>query len=247
MSRARFARGRHNAVAKVLSGLNADFLGRAKCFFGGGTRIVLELNEYRESAVIVFLCSDREGYRALRSTIRPDSLGEIASVPFRFLREIRTDQYGLRTVVEIDREPIKFEIVNEARIDLSGLLIQRLHVPCLDRTCCFAEKVLANADRGLDESVASRDVMDIAYMIEAWGIEVFVDGVAKARDAYGKGAEASLRVSAQKLLAKKTYFKKCVTTHAISEVKTLVSGLHRIVAREWQAPQRKRPAPGPSA
>jgi len=234
MSKPGYVRARHNAVDKVLARLNADFLERAQCFFGGGTRIVLELNEYRESADIDLLCSDREGYRALRSTIRPDSLGELALAPLELLREIRSDQYGLRTVLLIDHEPIKFEIVHEARIDLSGSLIERLHVPCLDRTCCFAEKVLANADRGLDESVASRDVIDLAYMIEAWGMQAFVDAAHRARDAYGKAVEAAVRASAQKLLEKKTYFKKCVSTHAITDLNTLVSGLRRIVAKDWQ-------------
>ena len=235
MSKPVYARARHNAVDQVLARLNADFLGRAKCFFGGGTRIVLELNEYRESADIDFLCSDREGYRALRLSIRPDSLGELALAPLELLREVRADQYGLRTVLQVGSEPIKFEIINEARIDLSGGLIERLHVPCLDRTCCFAEKVLANADRGLDESVASRDVIDLAYMIEAWGMQAFIQGTLGACDAYGKGAEAAVRASAQKLLEKKTYFKKCVTSHAITDLKTLVSGLRRIAARDWQA------------
>ena len=63
MSKPGYSRARHNAVDKVLARLNGDFLEHAKCFFGGGTRIVLELNEYRESADIDFLCSDREGYR----------------------------------------------------------------------------------------------------------------------------------------------------------------------------------------
>ena len=130
--------------------------------------------------------------------------------------------------------------MHEARIDLSGTLIERLHVPSLDRICCFAEKVLANADRGLDESVASRDVVDIACMIEAWGMEAFVDGVHRARDAYGNGVETALRASAQKLLEKKTYFKKCVSAHAITDVTTLASGLRRIAARNWQTPRRKR-------
>lgn len=215
---------------KVLAGLNADFLGRAKCFFGGGTRIVLELNEYRESADIDFLCSDRAGYRELRSTISHDSLGALVCAPFELVREVRADQYGVRTVVQIDHEPIKFEIVNEARIDLAGASVDGLHVPCLDRTCCFAEKVLANDDRWLDESVASRDVIDIAYMIEAWGMQAFIEGTRRARDAYGKGAEASLRASAQKLLQKKNYFKKCVTSLGITDVSTLASGLGRIVA-----------------
>lgn len=239
MSKPRYERARHITVDKVLARLNADFLAQAKCFFGGGTRIVLELKEYRESADIDFLCSDREGYRALRSTIQPDSLGQLASAPIELLREVRADQYGLRTVLQIDHEPIKFEIVNEARIDLAGVLIERLHVPCLDRTCCFAEKILANDDRGLDESVASRDVIDIAYMIEAWGMQAFLEGALKARDAYGTGVNDTLRSSARKLSQNKSYFKKCVTTHGITDVTTLASGLRRIVARDWHTQPRR--------
>lgn len=233
MSKPGYSRARHNAVDKALTRLNGDFLDGARCFFGGGTRIVLELDEYRESADLDFLCSDRDGYRELRSTIRHDSLGELASAPLELLREVRADQYGIRTVLQIDNGPIKLEIINEARIDLSGVLVDRLHVSCLDRICCFAEKVLANDDRWLDESVASRDVIDIAYMIKAWGMQPFIEGTHRARDAYGKGAETSLRASAQKLLQKKTYFKKCVTSLGITDVNTLVSGLGRIVARDW--------------
>ncbi len=59
------------------------------------------------------------------------------------------------------------------------------------------DKVLANDDRGLDESLASRDVIDIAFMIEAWGMQAFIEGAHRASDAYGKGAEASLRASAR--------------------------------------------------
>jgi len=42
MSKPGYARARHKAVDKVLARLNGDFLKRAKCFFGGGTRIVLK-------------------------------------------------------------------------------------------------------------------------------------------------------------------------------------------------------------
>lgn len=233
MSKRGYSRARHNVVDEVLSRLNGNFLGHAKCFFGGGTRIALELNEYRESADIDFLCSDREGYRELRSTIRHNSLGELTSVPIALLREVRADQYGIRTVLQIGDEPIKFEIVNEARIDLSGVLVDRLHVRCLDRACCFSEKVLANDDRGLDESVSSRDVIDVAYMIEAWGMHAFIEGTHKARDAYGTGVEASLRASARKLMRNQAYFKKCVTSLGITDLNTLVSGLGRIVALSW--------------
>ena len=93
--------------------MNAPFLERVQCYFGGGTRIVLALNEYRESADIDLLCSNREGYRELRSTITNRSLGDIAAGRIELAREVVADRYGIRTFIEIDDERIKFEIVNE--------------------------------------------------------------------------------------------------------------------------------------
>ena len=51
---AMYTRPRHHAVDSALTALDGEFLARAQCFFGGGTRVVLELKEYRESADIDF-------------------------------------------------------------------------------------------------------------------------------------------------------------------------------------------------
>jgi hypothetical protein len=228
-----YTRARHHAVDKALAALNGDFLGGANCFFGGGTRIVLELKEYRESADIDFLCSDRAGYRALRSAITENALGELCVRPFALAREVRADQYGIRTVLQIDDELIKFEIVNEARIDLSGGAVKGLHVPCLDRECCFAEKILANDDRWNDDSVLSRDIIDLAFMIERWGVKPFQEGLHKAHQAYGDHIAGSIRAAAQKLKENKSYYKKCVEGLRVTQASTLTAGLRRIVATGW--------------
>ena len=47
-----FERPHHRRVAEALSALDADLLDEARCFFGGGTAIVLALGEYRESVDI---------------------------------------------------------------------------------------------------------------------------------------------------------------------------------------------------
>lgn len=44
-----FAREHHTAILKALRALDGDYLMETKCYFGGGTAIVLELGEYRES------------------------------------------------------------------------------------------------------------------------------------------------------------------------------------------------------
>ena len=231
MSKTAYTRACHIAVDKVLAALNADFLENAQCFFGGGTRIVLELGEYRESADIDFLCSDRNGYRALRSTIDSNSLGKIASTPLSMLRDVRADQYGIRTVLNVDGEKLKFEIVNEARIDLSGVAIKRLHVPSLDKACCFAEKLLANDDRGMDESVLYRDAVDLAFMVEAWGMADLNEGAKRARTAYGDRIDTSIRRSARLLLDNKAAFNKCVQGLRIAKQEILLRGLRMLA--EW--------------
>lgn len=230
---AMYTRPRHHAVDRVLAALDGEFLAQAQCFFGGGTRVVLELKEYRESAGIDFLCSDRAGYRLLRSTIKEDSLSALCARPLKLAREVRADQYGIRTVLQLGDELIKFEIVNEARIDLSGETVPALHVPSLDRVCCFAEKILANDDRWNDESVLSRDMIDLAFMIEAWGVKPFREGFRRAQLAYGEHIGKSIRSAALKLRDNKTYQKKCVDGLRVTRATTLTAGLRRIAATDW--------------
>lgn len=233
MSKRGFSRPPHATVAAILGALNVPFLDRNQCYFGGGTRIVLALDEYRESDDIDFLCSSREGYRNLRSTISNRSLGEIFAGKINLAREVFADRYGIRTFIDVDGQKIKFEIINEGRIDVSGNKRRDLHVPCLDERSCFAEKLLANADRWNDESFRSRDAIDLAYMIEGWGMEPFLEGGRVAYAAYGDPVEASARAAARKLLDNKDYFKKCVDGLRVTNINTLVAGLKRIAARGW--------------
>ncbi len=233
MSKRGFTRPRHNTVARILAALNAPFLERTQCYFGGGTRIVLALGEYRESSDIDFLCSSRDGYRELRSAISNRSLGEIASARIELAREVVADRYGIRTFIALGEERVKFEIVNEGRIEVSGNGRGGLRVPCLDEVSCFAEKLLANDDRGADESALGRDVIDLAYMVEGWDMPLFLKGAQRAHAAYGDSIETSARAAARKLLDKKDYLKKCVEGLRLTGVGTLSAGLKRIAARGW--------------
>src|SRR5262245_34174997 len=61
-----FRRPAHRRVLALLEGLDAELLARSGFLFGGGTRIALELDEYRESQDVDFLCSRAEGYSELR-------------------------------------------------------------------------------------------------------------------------------------------------------------------------------------
>jgi hypothetical protein len=225
MPKRRFARPRHATVAAALAALDARFLETCDCWFGGGTRIVLELGEYRESEDAAFLCASADGYRALRSAISERSLGRIAARPLALEREVRADRYGIRTVLGVGEAKLKFEIVLEARIALDGAAVAGIQVACLDRASCFAEKLLANADRWRDDAVLSRDVIDLAFMLENWDRKDAIAGAVRARGAYGNVVDRSLREAAQRLLDAEAHRKRCIAALRVVNLKTLTAGL----------------------
>ena len=159
-------RERHLRVWQALEAFDADFLSRARCYFGGGTRIAMALGEYRESADIDFMCADTAGYGLLRNTIRQNSLGSILKTPLPLLRDVRADRYGIRAFLDVDDQPLKFEIVSEGRCPL--MQMQNPTLQYLHWMIYHASQFLANADRWADPSVLSRD---LAFMIKGWGAQ----------------------------------------------------------------------------
>lgn len=200
-----FERAHHQRIAAVLEALDGDLLAADGCWFGGGTAIVLRHGEYRESVDIDFVVSDRDGYRRLRQSLTgAEGLRSIArpGATLQAVREIRADQYGIRTLLRSGGVDIKFEIVLEARIELS--------VPrASDRLCgvamltpldLVATKLLANADRWRDDAAHSRDLIDLAMM--APPKTLLRQAVAKAALAYGASVEADLRKAIEDLRAR---------------------------------------------
>lgn len=210
-----FDRPHHQRIAKVLQALNNDLLLQAECYFAGGTAIVLSLNEYRESLDIDFLCTSSAGYRLLRNTVTEQGLGALLSEPLKHLREVHNDRYGIRTVLEIDHTPIKIEFVREDRIPLTGYFDEILDVPVLSRTDMYAEKLLANADRGMDKFVKCRDIIDLAMMIAHWG-EIPREALDKTYEAYGNHVISAFTKSVE-LIQDKTYFLTCLKAAHMEE------------------------------
>ena len=227
------ARPRHRTVLAALRALDADFLARAACFFGGGTRIVLGLDEYRESADIDFLCASRDGYRDLRTTVSEASLGRIAKASLKLAREVVADRYGIRTFLDVRGEKLKLEIILEGRIGLAGGAVDGLPVPALDEASCCAEKFLANADRWGDESALGRDVIDLAFMAAGWGKEPLHAGLATATEAYGKVAAGDAKRAATKMLERADWRRRCVAALTLTDTRTLLSGLRTVAAGRW--------------
>jgi hypothetical protein len=216
-------------VLKLLNSLSSEMLDATACYFGGGTRIVMELGEYRESLDIDFLCADQDGYRELRNQVTSQSLGDLFSQQPNLLREVRADMYGIRTFVEVDTHPVKFEIIREARIPLTSTYLPNLPVPCLDHATCVAEKFLANTDRGLDKSTRSRDLIDLAFMAGNWSDGQMSQGLELASAAYGASVLKALS-SAMGLFADGDYRKQCVTELDLRDKQTLDAGLQRLGA-----------------
>ena len=79
----------------------------------------------------------------------------------------------------------------------------------------------------------SRDIIDLAFMIEAWGVKPFREGLRKAHLAYGDHIADSIRSAAVKLRGKKSYQKKCVDGLRVTRAATLAAGLKQIAATDW--------------
>ncbi len=177
----------------MLQALNADLLRAHRCYFGGGTAIVLRNGEYRESADIDFLVSDINGYRELRELLTGSAgINSLTHVPLKSLREIRADQYGIRTHLDVEGAPIKFEIIHEGRItlDVPGSMDQICGVTTLSSLDMATSKLLANADRWADRSTFSRDLIDLAML--APSPTMLNTAIGKAAGAYGNAIERCL-------------------------------------------------------
>lgn len=203
-----FKRPHHQRVARILDALNVPLLTEAACYFGGGTAIVLLLNEYRESVDVDLLCASHEGYRTLRNAVNENSLGPLLTQAMPLARAVRADRYGIRTFLMVDDVPIKFEIVREDRIPLQAQTHPGIPILTLSQVDMFAEKLLANTDRWADRSTTSRDIIDLAMMVHHWG-PIPPSAWLKVEDAYGASARRAF-VKAQELLADEAHLAECL-------------------------------------
>lgn len=226
----KFRRQHHQAIATALRTMNADFLAKARCFFGGGTQLAMALGEYRESRDIDFLCSNRRGVRALRETVTNRSLGALLRGELELARDVRMDRDGIRTFLEVDGIRLKLEIVFEGRIDVDGALDHGLGVPVLRPEHAIAEKLLANADRGTDESTLARDLIDLAFAAASYGQPVFEAGLALAEEAYGMAVHRYLEGSLN-AFRDRARAARCIKSLAVDDTATLRKGLRFL--RSW--------------
>ncbi|WP_420588296.1 nucleotidyl transferase AbiEii/AbiGii toxin family protein [Bacterioplanoides sp.] len=180
-------RTHHQLIWDALSHFDSSYLEANNILFGGGTRIALELGEYRESTDIDFFCAGRSSYRAVRSQTTNSSLGHVLNENsgLEFLRDIRADRDAVRTYVRTpeDGTPIKLEFVH---FDICDIVQDEgdtlFNVPVVDRATCFTTKLLANADRF--DNPSRKDIFDLCMMRREWG-EIPVEAWENADRTYG--------------------------------------------------------------
>jgi hypothetical protein len=212
-----FEREHHRRIEQLLRSLNAPLLRDNGCYFGGGTAMALRYGEYRESIDVDFLVSGIDGYRSLRQlTSGADGIAALAA-PGSWLdpvRDLRADQYGLRTQLRVDGVVIKFEIVLEARIafELPGPADRIAGIATLTPLDMATGKLLANldcgADRWADDSTNSRDLIDLAMMVAPRAL--LKRAAAKAATAYGDSVQAALSKSLAAVLTRERWLERCM-------------------------------------
>ena len=183
-----------------------------QCFFGGGTAIALRYGEFRESVDIDFLISDIGLYGKVRNDIRDHHDLSPLLLPgktLELIRDLRTDQYGIRTVIGIGEAKIKLEIISEGRIsfDLPEPKEFIDGIPSLTRLDSIASKLLVNSDRYADDSVYSRDLIDLA-MMKPTKKELHL-AMEKAKKAYGDSIQRDLVRSIDYLFQREKRLDKC--------------------------------------
>ena len=206
--------------------------------------MALRHGEYRESVDIDFLVSDIDGYRHLRQLLTgTQGLGALAR-PGREIRqstELRADHYGIRSSVLVGDTEIKFEIVLEARIELElpGPEDRIEDVATLTPLDMAASKLLANSDRWADDSVFSRDIIDLAMMKP--GASLLRQATIKASRAYGNSIDADLTRAAETLLARPGRLDRCMAVLQMTPPATPAVLRKRIKDLLPRAPHISRP------
>lgn len=222
-----FERAHHRRIEQVLLALDGPRLSSLGCLFGGGTAIVLKHGEYRESADIDFVVSHAPGYRELRQALTRNAGGAAsaglapivrAGRTLALLREVRADQYGVRTLLGVDGTPIKLEIVFEARITLAAPAADDAiaGVPCLTALDMAATKLLALSDRWADRAVHSRDLIDLA-MLQCPNARLR-QAIAKAEAAYGDSVRRDLGAAIAQLRAQPGRLAECMAALGMTGV-----------------------------
>lgn len=210
----------------MLEALDGRLLRERQCLFGGGTAMTLRYGEYRESVDVDFLVSAKEQYRDLRSAMT--DIGGVRAImradapALEQIGELRADQYGIRTRVNVEGAPVKLEIVLEGRIVLETPSVRDMicGVATLAPLDMATSKLLANSDRWLNDGVFNRDLVDLAMMRP--GLPLLRAAVAKATGAYGDAILRDLDRAIERMHSRAGWLERCIQAMAMRDPPALV-------------------------
>lgn len=209
-----FERPHHRRIATLLEALDGHVLLAHHCLFGGGTAMALRFGEYRESVDVDLLVSELDHYRSLRNELTGArglaAITRAGAPPLQPLAELRADQYGIRTRIAVDGQPVKLEIVLEGRIAFeppgAGDIV--CGVATMTPLDLATGKLLANSDRWPDDGVFSRDLIDLAMMRPP--LALLRSAVAKAEGAYGQAILRDLGRAIAKMQSRTGWLERCM-------------------------------------
>jgi Nucleotidyl transferase AbiEii toxin, Type IV TA system len=213
-----FRLNQHNKIVTILESLDSEILKRGSAYFGGGTLLALDFDEYRWSKDIDFICPvSSSGYKNLRTVVFEGGYQAL----FRDRNRVQvmrgtTDQYGIRMLIDVDGIHIKTEIIAEVRFELDPPRYPEWSpVPCLSLNDCFTTKLLSNSDRYMDDSVEARDLIDLAVLrLRSLIPEKAIE---KAEKAYE--VKRPLKVAVQRFQERINYREQCFSGLLIEDSK----------------------------
>ena len=226
-----FRLNHHNKILTILECLDCEILEKGSTYFGGGTLLALDFQEYRWSNDIDFVSSvNTGGYKYLRTKIFDNGY----QILFHDLSKIKigrstTDQYGIRMMVSVDNVSIKTEIIAETRFQLdSPRYTQWSSVPCLSLIDCFTSKLLSNSDRYMDDNVQSRDLIDLAVL--RLNYQIPQSSIDKAENAYE--VIRPLKRAIQNFQNRPDYREKCFTNLQVdkTQIPKIIDGIDLLSA-----------------
>lgn len=213
-----FDREHHERIRKIMKCLDRDLMNAAEAYFGGGTSIVLQIGEYRESVDIDFMCAvGQPGWRKLRTAFHERQFrGIFPDHAITEASEFFADQYGIHGWVSVDgKRDVKFEIVAEARVPLTGTMNTDLGVLELDHLGLFVQKLCANVDRSSDPTSMHRDILDILMMERHWG-EIPKEAFEIAEGHYGPSIRSAYERSLE-AVSRRTRLEECCGAMEITD------------------------------
>lgn len=189
----------HKIIESALENFNADLLYEKNILFGGGTRIALDLGEFRKSVDIDFLCPNKDSYRAVRESVTSASLGALVKEDFHYVREILFTRDAVRAMFLFRGARLKLEFVCFDNYQITPVLDDKFPVPYINPESCFYTKLLANSDRCMAHPY--KDIVDILAMCDAWG-DIPTSSIDGAMSHYGQSVIRDLKRSLDDILAK---------------------------------------------